>query len=238
MSAFLSATKRFFAEIWSDAMLVTLIFVPLIMGLLFRIGVPVLENYLCQRLAHAAILTSYYPVFDLLLSIMTPIMFTAAGAMVILDEADIGLARAMTVTPVGRNGYLASRIGVPALLATAYCAIVTLVFRLSDMRVWKLLALAVCSGFLSVTVALMISTMAKNKVEGLAYSKLSGLFVMGLPMVLLVPAPFQYVSAFLPTFWMTKLTMGGSVWLTIPAIASSILLSALFARHFEKKILE
>lgn len=237
MKIFLSATKRFFAEIWSDAMLAVPVLVPLFMGLLFRFGVPALEGYLCGRLGWAAILAPYYPIFDLLLSIMTPLMFTAAGAMVILDEADLGLARAIAVTPVGRGGYLASRIGVPALLATVYCAIVTLVFKLSDMSDLKLLLLAVCSGALSVTVALMISTMAKNKVEGLAYSKLSGLFVLGLPVALLVPAPFKYASAFLPTFWMTELTLGGSLWLVIPAILTSVLLSALFAGYFEKKVL-
>lgn len=83
----------------------------------------------------------------------------------------------------------------------------------------------------------MISTMAKNKVEGLAYSKLSGLLVLGLPVAMLVPAPFQYVSAFLSTFWMTKLAMGGSAWLVFPALACSLLLSALFARHFQKNVL-
>ena len=180
MSAMLSATKRFFAEIWSDAMLAALVFVPLVMGLAFRLGVPALERYLCERLGTEAILTAYYPIFDLLLSIMTPMMFTAAGAMVILGEADLGLARAIAVTPIGRGGYLASRIGVPALLATAYCVIVTLAFRLSGLSAIRLCLLAVCSGVLSVTAALMISALAKNKVEGLAYSKLSGLFVLGL----------------------------------------------------------
>lgn len=110
MKAYVAVTKRFFAQIWSDAMLTVLLFAPLLMGLLFRLGVPALEAYLCQRTGKAALLTPYYAVFDLLLAAMTPIMFTAAGAMVILDEADMGLARAIAVTPVGRGGYLLSRI--------------------------------------------------------------------------------------------------------------------------------
>lgn len=207
------------------------------MRLAFRFGVPALEGYLCERLGRAVLIAPYYPIFDLVLSIMTPIMFTAAGAMVILDEADLGLAKAFAVTPVGRSGYLASRIGVPSLLATVYCVIVTLAFKLSDMSLIRMLLLAVCSGVLSVTVALMISTMAKNKVEGLAYSKLSGLFVLGIPIAILVPAPFKYASAFLPTFWMTEITLGGSLWLVIPALATAALLSAGFARYFTKKML-
>lgn len=237
MSAFLSATKRFFAEIWSDAMLAALVFVPLIMGVIFRFGVPALEGYLCTRLGQTAILAPYYSVFDLLLSVMTPIMFTAAGAMVILDEADLGLAKAISVTPVGRSGYLASRIGIPALLATVYCVLITLSFRLSAIGTGRLLVLALCSGALSVAVALMISSLAKNKVEGLAYSKLFGLFVLGIPVSLLVPAPAKYAAGFLPTFWMTELAGGKSIWLAIPALVTAVILSALFARYFIKKML-
>ncbi|MEA4823601.1 MAG: hypothetical protein VB111_05730 [Clostridiaceae bacterium] len=173
MKAFLSVTKRFLAEIWSDAMLAVLLFVPIFMGVVFRFGVPVLESYFCKRLGQATILASYRFVFDLLLSVMTPLMFTAAGAMVILDEADLGLARAVAVTPIGRSGYLASRIGVPALLSTLYCIIITMVFKLSDIDIPRLLLLAVCSGSLSITAALMIVSMAKNKVDGMAYTKLT-----------------------------------------------------------------
>lgn len=237
MKVFLSATKRFFSEIWSDAMLVALVFIPLLMGLFFRFVAPALEEYLCGRTGQAMILATYYPILDLLLSIMTPLMFTAAGAMVILDEADLGIAKAISVTPVGRGGYLASRVGVTALLATVYSGIVMNVFNLSDMSVLKSLLLVVCSGVLSVAEALMISTMAKNKVEGLAYSKLTGLFVLGLPAAMLIPAPFKYAFAFLPTFWMTEFTLGGSLWLAVPAVVISTLLSVFFARYFNKKAL-
>ena len=237
MRAFLAATKRFFAQIRSDAMLVMLVLVPVFMGLAFRFGAPALERYLCGILGKTAVLSPYYLIFDLLLSIMTPIMFTTAGAMVILDEADLGLARAISVTPVGRGGYLLSRIGVPAALATVYCVAITFIFRLSDISGGRLLLLALCSGALSVAVALMVSSMAKNKVEGLAFSKLSGLFVLGLPVALLVRAPYKYAAGVLPTFWMTELAAGGGAWLALPALICSSLLTAVFAGYFMKKVL-
>ena len=237
MKAFLSVTKRFLSEIWSDTMLAVLPFVPIFMGIVFRFGVPALENYLCDRLGKTAILTPYFIIFDLLLSIMTPLMFTAAGAMVILDEADLGLARAIAVTPIGRSGYLLSRIGVPAIISTVYCVIITLIFRLSDIGTLRLLLLALCSGALSITAALMIVAMAKNKVEGMAYTKLTGLLVAGLPVVLLVPSPYKYIAAFLPTFWMTEIAVGESLWLAILAVLVAALLSALFIRRFMKKVL-
>lgn len=237
MKAFLSATKLFFSRIWSDAMLAALTFVPVCMGLMFRFGVPALEGYLCARLGKAFILAPYYPVFDFLLSVMTPLMFTAAGAMVILDEADDGLSRAIAVTPVGRAGYLASRIGVPALLATLYSALVTAAFRLSGMDAGRIALLALCSGALGVVVALMVAAMARNKVEGMAFTKLSGLFVLGLPAALFVPAPAKYLAGVLPTLWMAELALGGSAANALPALAASALWAALFFRRFQRKIL-
>lgn len=237
MRALCSVTKRFFAQIWSDVMLAALIFVPLVMGVVFRFGVPALESFLCRRFEAGAILAPYYPVFDLLLAVMTPLMFTAAGAMVILDEVDAGITRAIAVTPVGRRGYLASRIGVPALFSTVYCAGVLAVFKLSALGTARVLLLALCCGTLGIVVALLIAANAKNKVEGMALSKLSGLFVLGLPAALLVPAPFKYLAGILPTFWTTELAMGGSLLHVIPALASSALWAAFFARRFSKKIL-
>lgn len=237
MKAYLSLTRQFFAQIWSDVMLAVLLFLPLAMGFLFRFGLPVLEGYLCGRFSTDALLAPYYPVFDLLLAAMTPLMFSAAGAMVILDEADAGIARAIAVTPVGRKGYLASRIGIPALLAAAYCAGLLAIFKLSPQSAPRLLLLALCCGALGVAVALLISAYAQNKVEGMALSKLSGLFFIGLPVALLVPPPVKYLAGILPTLWMTELATGGSLLLAAPALASSVLWAALFARHFAKKIL-
>lgn len=237
MKGFFSATKRFFEEIWADAMLAVLVFVPVLMGLAFHFGVPGLEGYLCSTLGKAAVLRSWYPVFDLLLSIMTPVMFTAAGALVILDEADSGLSRAIAVTPVGRVGYLASRIVVPAVIATVYCFFATVVFRISTISVGRLALLALCSGAQGVVTALMISALADNKVEGLAYSKFSGLFVLGLPASVLVASPLRYLAGILPTFWMTELAMGSGIWAVLPALATAAVWVWILSRRFFSKVL-
>lgn len=235
MKAFVSATARFLAQIWDDAMLAALAVVPVFMGLLFRFGVPALDSYLRARLRLPVMLVPYYPIFDLLLIILTPVMFTAAGAMVILTETDAGIARAVSVTPVGRRGYLLSRVGVPALAAALYAAGAVAVFGLSGLGAARVWLLSLCAGVLGAAVALMIASMAKNKVEGLAYSKLSGLFVLGLPVALLVPSPMKYLSGILPTFWMTELAAGGSLLLALPALITAGAWTALFALRFSRK---
>ena len=58
----------------------------------------------------------------------------------------------------------------------------------------------------------------------------------GLPAALLVPSPYKYLAAFLPSFWMTEIMMNGSLWLTIPAVLAAILFALLFVRRFMRKI--
>lgn len=237
MKAMRSVTRQFFAQLISDTMLAALLVVPIIMGIIFRFGVPALEKTLCAHFQRSALLLPYYYLFDLLLSIMTPVMATAAGAMVILDEADCGCARALSVTPIGRLGYLYSRIGVPSVLATIYCAGITLIFRLSELSTFRLLLLALCSGALGVVTALMIASLSQNKVEGLAYSKLSGLFVLGLPACLLLPEPWKYLFCPLPSYWMCALAMGGSLWNFVGALLSAAALTLLLTRFFLRRVL-
>ncbi len=237
MKAFLSITAQFFVQIRSDLMLAVLFAAPLMMGSVFYFGVPPLEDFLCDYFEKQAILTPYYPLFDLVLIIMTPLLFTSAGAMVILDEADLGLTRAVSVTPVGRLGYLGSRIGVPAVLSIVVCVAVTLIFGLSGLSLRILLPLALCSGAFGVFEALFITSFSGNKVEGLALSKFSGLFMAGIPISVLVPAPAKYLSGVLPTFWMTEFITGECSLCILPAFAVVLLWIAVPVRKFKRKIL-
>jgi fluoroquinolone transport system permease protein len=230
-------TKQFLAEIWSDAMLAVMVFAPLLMGCLFRFGVPALEKFLCTRLAMNSIITPYYALFDLVLTMMTPMMFAFSGAMVILGENDSGMARAISVTPVGRSGYLLSRVGIPALLSVVWCVIIVMLFRLTPFTTPEIISLALISAILGIAVSLMVISLAKNKVEGLALTKLSGLALLGIPAAILVPAPAQYIAGILPSLWMTKAIMEGAfVWM-LPGFVTAVLWCALFWRQFVRKLL-
>lgn len=237
MRACIRATGRFFGQIANDAMIFMLLFVPIAIGLLFKFGVPALESWLCARLSTAAVLTPYYPIFDLLLAAVTPIMAAASGAMVVLDEMDSGVSRALAVTPIGRLGYIASRIAIPCAISTVYCVLVMAVFSLSDMSASRILAISACSGALGVAAAVMVPALARNKVEGMAYTKLSGLFMLGLPAALLVPAPVSHIAGILPPYWMTRLIMGGGAIDFLLAIVTSIAWTWLFARRYMRKLL-
>ncbi|NLW88286.1 MAG: hypothetical protein GXY43_00965 [Clostridiaceae bacterium] len=237
MKAFVSVTVQFINQIFSDWMLIALFVAPLLIGSVFRFAIPALEMFLCGYFIRDAILAPYFPIFDLVLITMTPLLFTSAGAMIMLDEADLGLTRAISVTPVGRIGYLGSRVGVPAITATVLCFLIYKVFGLSGIEIPMILSLSLCAGALGIVVSLMITSLAGNKVEGLALTKLSGLLMAGIPVALLVPAPIKYMSGILPTYWMTEAVIHKNWLLTFPAMGTALLWIMLFLRKFSRKVL-
>ncbi|MEG2687084.1 MAG: ABC transporter permease, partial [Christensenellaceae bacterium] len=112
MRRVLRAFVPFFTEIEHNFMLVACIIGPVLMGAVFRFLIPVLEKLLCDDFDLPQVLASYYIIFDLLLVIMTPILLCFAGVLVILEELDSGVAKYYVVTPLGKGGYLLSRIGI------------------------------------------------------------------------------------------------------------------------------
>ena len=76
MKKILSSTIQIFKQIKSDPMMFAACFSPFIMGTLIKFGIPFLE-----RITKFS-LQAYYPIFDLLLSIMAPVLLCFAFAMI------------------------------------------------------------------------------------------------------------------------------------------------------------
>jgi fluoroquinolone transport system permease protein len=96
-------------------MLYAVCIAPLLAAFLFRFGIPYIETLLCNYFGKPAIISDYYLLFDLFLAVMTPYMFCFVSSMVILTEYDENMASYMAVTPVGKGGYIISRLLFPAV---------------------------------------------------------------------------------------------------------------------------
>ncbi|MCI2047955.1 MAG: ABC transporter permease [Faecalibacterium sp.] len=237
MKAMQNAYLRFLAGVWQDAMLAACMAAPIFMGAAFRLGLPLLEGLLCRTLACTAFLAPYYRLFDLLLAVMTPIMFAFSGVMTILEETDNGTARAMMVTPLGKSGYLFSRIGLSALLATGYAALLLAICGLSGMGGGMILAVSALSSLFSIVVSMLVVAFAHNKVEGMALIKLSGILIFGLPAVFFVAPPARFLAGVLPSFWMAELAVTGQWGYLVPALLCCGVWGAALYRRFAAKLL-
>ena len=236
MKPLLSCFKQFIRQILRDGMLIAVLFAPFLMGGFFKFAVPALENLLCGYFQKSSILSDYYLLFDLLLCLIAPYMVCFASAMVMLTEHDENAARYLAVTPVGKSGYILSRLVFPAVIASVLSVPLVLVFSLTEWNVLVLLVLSLLSGVHSVLIAMFVFVLSHNKVEGMAVAKFSSLLLAGLFVPFFLPQSAQYLFSLLPSFWIARWTTEQNPLQLFAAILSLSLWLWVCFRRFLKKI--
>lgn len=229
--------KSYLIQISHDFMLLCCIFAPILIGCVFHYGLPLLEKVLCSSLNTGEIISPYYGIFDLILAIMTPIMFCFAGVLVILEELDSGVTKYYEVTPIGKSGYIFSRIVFPAIMAFVYDIILLSIFSISEMKILMIFLMSVCSMFITIITALFVISFAKNKIEGMALIKSCGLFIVGIPVAYFIHDWVKYCFGILPTFWMAEFYINNDLISFVLSIVLSIILIYLLYGKFRRKLL-
>ncbi len=121
----------------------------------------------------------------------------------LLEDRDEGTLLALDVTPIGKGGFLAYRVAVTALLAggiTLYAW--PLIIPATPAPIALVLAAVVALN--AVLAAVILPAIARNKVEGLALTKLTNLLSV-VPLLAAIPSPWRYLAGFLPSYWIGEL---------------------------------
>ncbi len=229
MKKVFNSTGQVFQQIKKDPMMFAACFTPFLVGALIKFGIPLVESALkCSLLP-------YYPIFDLFLSIMAPVLLCFAFAMITLEEIDDKVARYFSITPLGKSGYIFSRIGIPAILSAIVTFIVLLLFSLEKRPTIMVLGLSALGAVQAIMVALMIITLSTNKLEGMAVTKLAALTLLGIPVPFFIDNYYQFAVGFLPSFWVAKAVQTEAVlYLLIALVAALVWYYFLTRRLFQK----
>jgi fluoroquinolone transport system permease protein len=217
-------------------MLLVVCIAPILAACFFRFGIPFIESILCEYFNKTAILSNYYLLFDLLLIILTPFMFCFASSMVMLTEYDENMVNYMAITPVGKSGYLISRLVFPAIISFFVSIIIVLCFSLTDWSILNIITSCLMTCILSIVISLLIFTFSNNRVEGMAMAKLSGLVMMGLPIPFFLFNRVQYLFSFLPSFWISKLFMEDNYLFLLPTLFTLFVWLWVLYKKFTKKL--
>ena len=145
-----------------DMMLFAACLAPILAGLLFRFGIPLLEDALTDWFHMPAIISPYYALIDILFAMLSPAMFCFVSAMVSLEEADEKTAVYLFVTPLGRNGYLAARFCVPAVAAFLVTIVLIPIFKLTSLSLVDILLLSAGGAVQGIIISLLILTLSSN----------------------------------------------------------------------------
>ncbi len=142
------------------------------------------------------------------------------AGFLLLEDRDDGPLLAMETTPIGKMGFIYYRLTVAFVLTFAISLIAAEMLLLVGWAVRLLFALLV--GLESAIIALFLLALARNKVEGLALSKLINVSLL-IPLLAIIPSFFRYAGGIFPTYWL------GEMFVWSDVAPAGLTLSLLFA---------
>jgi len=197
-----------------DSMLLLISAGSLVLALAMRYGVPFATPHL-QRLLSVD-LADYTPLLMSFVLLIAPGMVGSLVGFLILDERDDGTLTALLVTPVSLSSYLLYRIGLPVVVAFLVTLLAVPIAGLLTIPFGPLVVAAALASLSGGIVALAVTALASNKVEGFGVLKiLQGL--QALPLVAwFLPTPWQWLVGIVPTYWPAaaywQMAAGESFW--------------------------
>ncbi|MEL7649949.1 MAG: ABC transporter permease [Sedimentibacter sp.] len=225
---------QFLSQVKKDAMLFVACAAPILLGLFIKFGVPAVDTLLIGYF-NTRVLDKYYLLFDLLLAVMTPAMFAFVSAMVVLGEIDDGITKYMAVTPLGKGGYIASRTVVPSAASFVMTVIVLELFSLTRISAVISAELSVMASIMGFIMSMLVVSLSRNKVEGMAIMKMTGLIMAGILLPFFVSQRVQYMFFMLPSLWIAKFAVEGKyLFVLIFLLVSTCWISALVNRFMKK----
>lgn len=222
MIKWLIVLKLYIKSVTKDLMLFVCLVAPILIGLVFRLGVPFLEELLCDYFDKVEIIKPYYAIFDLIIVIMTPVMFVFSSILFMLEEYDFGIVKYYAVTPVQGKGYFFARIIVPSIIGFIYNFVLLLIFHVSSLDILNVFLFSLLGTIIGISTAMPVLAFAKNKLEGMALVKMSGLFIAGIPVVYFINEPIKYLFSFLPSFWFSKFSIDTNLWYFVFSLGLSL----------------
>ena len=121
----------------------------------------------------------------------------------LLEDRDDGPLLALEITPPGKSGYMLYRLALAASV-TALITLFNYVLLAPDMFSPLGLLVLVLISIDAMGAAIVLPAIARNKVEGLAVTKITNIGSI-LPWFALIPSPLRYIAGFMPTFWIGEL---------------------------------
>ncbi len=226
--------------VFRDTLLQFLVVYPVLLGLLTRFLVPVLT----ERVTRIDLVQYHVLIGSLVIALQVVVLAGTVLGLMVLDEKDNRTLIALQVTPLSLRSYMAYRMGLPMVFSfLASLLNVILLNSFLPPPDWGGLVQVAILGFLPLPVyVLFISSLAQNKVQGLALSKALGPFIILPVIAYFVPEPWQWLFGLVPTYWPAKaywlLMAGDTLWTVLLAgIVCCMLWNWFWLRLFQHRVL-
>lgn len=224
-----------------DSFLVVMFSYIFAMSIGLRFGLPWFADELVRREVITFDLAVWYPMMVAFIAVfMGAMMAGMIFGFLLLDEKDDNTIKAMLVTPLPINHYIAYRVGVPAVLGFFTIIIEMLIINQSLPELWQLILIALGGSLTAPITTLFFAAFAENKVQGFAMTKFTGLAGMIIIFSWFIDEPIQFLFGLFPPYWISKAYWmaleGNALWIAslLAGIILQAALIALLARRFNQ----
>lgn len=218
MSKYMSLLKYEFKTIIRDSMNLFMCIFPIVILILSTVIFPMTFN--TSAPSDEATLKIAMLLFLIIILALGGFFIAAMATFLLLEHKDENTLITIAVTPLGASGYVKFKMAYVYVMSVLSTLIIILgtkfiagneyaiggVSVFNNISIWHMISFAVVSSLFVPALALMQSAFAKNKVEGFAYIKGTGLIAM-VPALLILDAfqgGLQYLLGIFPNFWAIK----------------------------------
>ena len=178
-----------------DKMTAFFIFFPIILGAIGYFIIPVIEDSVQPGNPTPQIVAMF-------LILMTGYIFGAVTGFTLMDDRDDNVLMSLKITPISVRFYVVLKLLISYFFGVL--ATIILIYAtgfLPDASVWTVLMISIIGALQGPAVALIVNSLAKNKVEGFVIMKMSGLLLIVPVLTFFVITWKEVFLIFAPGFW-------------------------------------
>ena len=220
-----------------DPMLVMSFIAPMLITIVAVFGVP--QACMLSTLWFNFSLDEYLPFINLFFLSLTAMLFGMIYGFILLDERDEGLITYLSITPIGKSGYLSVRMLMPVAYSFLFSMLFLYVTGLHEqMNLAQNLVLSLILASEAPMILLFLAAFAGNKVEGIALSKGFGILLISMVPGYFFDSNWIWALAVSPLWWVERALFqpGFTWWYLAGAAVVHAAYIVLPYRKFEKRI--
>lgn len=198
MGKFKVILKNELKQIGSDNLMLMMALYPILLAVMGRYAVPYFRELF---LTETFDLMDHYNLIVVFIILATPYIYGALSAFMLLDEREQGSLQAMQVTPISVEYYLGVKVIVMTGISVVTGTILTLFIELIEMSILQAILINTLIGLSMPFNLMLINYVARNKVEGFAVVKGTGLLIMLPLIVFYVPKQYNLLLSIVPGYW-------------------------------------
>ncbi|MBN2878769.1 MAG: hypothetical protein JXN65_03970 [Clostridia bacterium] len=190
-------------KIFREPIMVLLFFAPILITLIFKLMyvflVPFIQKYIAFDMSQYQ---HYVLVFTMIMSAM---LLSIVMGFTMIDDRDNKIVELISVTPMGKSGYLFMRLSLVFLFVFIYSIYTYLFMGIYILPVFTLLYLSLILCIYSAVMGLLLFSVASDKVNGLTYAKGMNVVFLFAFVDLLNIKWLNAVGGIFPPYWITKI---------------------------------